>query len=120
MPFSIEFKPFFHRGAEQVGIYFLKNKEIEQAVRKIKGVKWSQTNKCWYVALNKEDCEIAMRILKNYANINTTLLHEYLLKKRLVDATLIVSDDKNIRKPVRATNIWKLSMENLHALEKFI
>jgi len=120
MAFSIEFKPFFHRGAEQIGIYFLKNKEIEEAVRKIKGVKWSQTNRCWYVALSKEDCENAIRILKSYSNINTAPLREYLLKRKQVDATLVAPVKRKIMKSVTATTAWKLSRENFQALEKFV
>jgi hypothetical protein len=45
-------QPLFHRGGEQIGIFFPKNEEINSIVRKIKGIKWSQTHKCWYLPLN--------------------------------------------------------------------
>jgi len=119
MSFSIEFKPFFHRGAEQVGIYFLKNKEIEQAVRRIKGVKWSQTNRCWYVPLTREDCKKAYDILKSLAVINLNELHEYLVKRRTVIAVKKLSGQQPVMK-TGALVTFKLSEENLKQLEIMI
>ena len=119
MSFSIEFKPFFHRGAEQVGIYFLKNKEIEQAVRKIKGVKWSQTNRCWYIPLTREDCKKAYDILKHITVINLLDLHEYLNKRRAITVVKKISGQQPVMK-TGALITFKLSEENLKQLELMV
>jgi site-specific recombinase XerD len=119
MSFSIEFKPFFHRGAEQIGFYFLKNREIEEQVRKIKGVKWSQTNRCWYVPLTREDCKKAYDILKIVAEINLHELHEYLDKRRVI----VVVKKMSGQQPVMNTGAlitFKLSDENLQQLEMMV
>jgi integrase/recombinase XerD len=119
MSFSIEFKPFFHRGAEQIGLYFLKNREIEEQVRKIKGVKWSQTNRCWYVPLTREDCKKAYDILKIVAEINLHELHEYLDKRRVI----VVVKKMSGQQPVMNTGAlitFKLSDENLQQLEMMV
>lgn len=64
---SMQLKPIFHCGEDQIGIYFSKNKEIEIAVRKTKGIKWSQTHRCWYLPLSRENYSALMRNVKEVA-----------------------------------------------------
>jgi len=42
---TIDLKRIFHRGKECVGLYFDNNPTLNNLVRKLTGVKWSQTNK---------------------------------------------------------------------------
>lgn len=51
---TIDFKRIFHRGKECIGLYFANNPTLNNLVQKLTGVKWSQTNKCWYVPLTRE------------------------------------------------------------------
>lgn len=88
MAFSIEFKPFFHRGAGQIGIYFLKNKEIEQAVKKIKGVKWSQTNRCWYVPLDTDSYNNIYKALNGRVRFDITVLKDCCEKRNREISTI--------------------------------
>ena len=46
---TIDLKRIFHRGKECVGLYFDINPTLNNLVQKLTGVKWSQTNKCWYI-----------------------------------------------------------------------
>jgi hypothetical protein len=46
---TINLKRIFHRGKECVGLYFDNNPTLNNLVQKLTGVKWSQTNKCWYI-----------------------------------------------------------------------
>lgn len=46
---TIDLKQIFHRGKECVGLYFDNNPALNNLVQKLTGVKWSQTNKCWYI-----------------------------------------------------------------------
>jgi hypothetical protein len=46
---SVVIKKLFHRDMHCLGIYFVKDYEVIGAVRKIPAVKYSDTNKCWYV-----------------------------------------------------------------------
>jgi len=43
-----------HRGTEQILIRCENVKTINDTIRKIHGVKWSQTHNSWYLPLNKE------------------------------------------------------------------
>ena len=117
---TIIFHPFFHRGAEQAGIKFEKDSLLNSEVKKIRGVKWSQTYKCWYVPLNKTACEKAIQQLQSFASIDTIQLKEYLLKKKRVNSTSPGTTTKRISKPPSSNPAWRLSKENLDALERFI
>jgi integrase/recombinase XerD len=73
-------KPLLHRGGEQIGIFFEKNTEINNEVRKLKGIKWSQTHKCWYVAMNNESMRSLQLMLSKHATINAQALQFYQAK----------------------------------------
>ena len=48
-------KPLYHRGQESIGIYFENNSSLNVIVKKLPDVRRSQTNKCWYIPLSKEN-----------------------------------------------------------------
>lgn len=71
-----------HRGQECIGIFFEKSVAVNCAIRKLAGAKWSQTMKCWYVPLSKEQYNKLFFALKNKGTIEQSALHEYLVKKK--------------------------------------
>jgi site-specific recombinase XerD len=113
-------KPLFHRGQEQIGIFFEKNEEIHLLVKKIKGVKWSQTHKCWYVPLNAAAHTLIREALAAKTNLDASLLKAYLNKRKAVQSTVVATAQKPTGKPMPASGAWKLSEENLEALRKFV
>ena len=117
---TIQLKPLRHRGAEQIGIYFLKDKALEIAVRKLKGVKCSQTNQCWYLPLAKESSDAILHYLKDAAIIDTLLLRQFLLKRRQVTGTLTPATATTQAKPVASSAAWNLSAGNIKELNRFI
>ena len=46
---TVILKPLFHRNRECIGLYFSKNQALNVLIRRITGMKWSLTNKCWYI-----------------------------------------------------------------------
>lgn len=77
-------EPLHHRGAEQLAIYFKPNKKVEQAVRMLTGIKWSQTHQCWYLPLTKENVSKVLLQLKDLSNIYYDTLKKYLEKRKAV------------------------------------
>lgn len=47
---QVRVEKLFHRGQNCLALFFPFNSELSSLVKKIEGIKWSQTNKCWYVA----------------------------------------------------------------------
>lgn len=119
----IQLKPLFHRGAEQIGIFFNDNEPANTTVRKIQGVKWSQTNRCWYAPLNKASYTFLKDALKNAGTVDDTLVRQYLQKKKQVTKTLapsLVACPAKITTPLAASPACRLSKENLEALQRLV
>ncbi len=79
---EIILKPLQHRGMECIGIYFEINYKIQGALQKTGVVKFSNTNKCWYTPLSKENYNKIFIALKGLATLEQSALHQYLSNKK--------------------------------------
>ncbi len=121
---TVCFKPLLHRQKENIGIYYPNNAEINIVVRKLKDIRWSQTHKCWYLPLSKSNFEALANVLTNLAAVDDKTLRQYLQKKKEVVKTMVPAPSKagtvERNNPVAASPTWKLSKENLEALQRFV
>lgn len=78
---QIQLKPFYHQGKECIGIYFPHNSVLNNVVKKIADVKWSQTYKCWYIPLSRTAFDKLKICLSGHAVLETTELKKYLEEK---------------------------------------
>lgn len=116
-------KPLHHRGKENIGIYYSNNLEVTTIVRRLKDVRWSQTNRCWYVPMNRASYEAINELLEAKVVIDDELLKQYLQRKKQVVKTFVHSPVANHSKAKAAVSFspaWKLSKENLVALQQFV
>jgi len=116
---TVILKPFIHRGAEQIAIVFTHNKKINDVVKKIKGVKWTETHKCWYVPLTKEDCQRIIGVLKELAKPDLSELRVWLEKRNKI---LIMKNSSGQGQSftTKALTTYALSDENLKQLDIFV
>ena len=123
---TVTLKALLHRNKECIGIYFVKNTALEKIICRQPGVKWSQTNKCWYIPLTETAYSLLMLHLKDKASVDRTLLKTYLEKKKKIQTTLpqkTQADNKSkttTLKTVIETTTLKLTGQNLQALQNFI
>ena len=75
---TVILKAFAHRGKECIGIYFKHSVSLNAAIQKYTGARWSQTNKCWYVALSKENYDKLLITLKGKAETDDAALLPFL------------------------------------------
>jgi len=118
----VTLKAIMHRNQECIGIYFSRAKELDTAIRKFAQVKWSQTNKCWYVPLSKESVAAITTAVGKTAAIDNSSLRAHLLKKQAVAATF-AEPAKNtaVKKiPLPTASVYQLGKDNLGALQQFI
>jgi integrase/recombinase XerD len=118
---TVYLKLLCHRQQECIGIHYAKDATIHNIVRKVRGVKWSQANRCWYLPLDRESYNSVTNALKEKAAVDATALKDYLQKKKEVSATLpavTVPDNKPVS--LISSPAWRLSKDNLEALRKFI
>lgn len=120
MDTTITLQPLHHRGQESIALQYKNNAELNRLVRMLPKAKWSQSNRCWYVPLGEASYQQIVQALKGKAALDTTALKDYLGKKKKITATLPLVSKQTIIKPASATAAWKLSPENLEALEKFV
>ena len=124
---TVTLKSFLHRGGQQISISFDNDNALNQVVKKISGTRWSKTNKCWYILLNKQNYTTIIQKFNNKAIINNTQLKQYLVQKNSVVATSPKAPQpvtvaraiiyKPAPKPVGA--IHQLSPANIQALKLF-
>jgi integrase/recombinase XerD len=117
---TVLLKPLHHRGQEVIGIYFKNDADLNLKVRKLPAVKWSQTNRCWYVPLKPQSLNYLCEQLKEKANLDTAAVNEYFEKRKSVVATITASSQKEVSKTIISSPAWKLNKDNLAALERFI
>ncbi len=96
---TVSLKPLHHRGQECIGIYFENNSVINNIIREQTGAKWSETNKCWWILLNKENYSKLFFALKGKAQVEQGELYNYLAEKKKSLVLLKRPDDKNLNLP---------------------
>lgn len=120
---QIILKPLFHRGEEQLAIFFSYKKSIDYAVRSIKGVKWSQTNRCWYLPLSKEAFEIVYNKLKEFGNPEFDELKKRFTQKRNKTPDLtpgVIQQSRRVKKSNPAVSLSYISETNRLLFDKTI
>lgn len=71
---SVIIKKLFHRDAHRLGIYFEKDFEIINEVRRIPSVRFSNTHKCWYVPDEPDALENIIECLKGKVLVDCSKL----------------------------------------------
>ncbi|MER3465296.1 MAG: hypothetical protein C4329_13690 [Chitinophagaceae bacterium] len=72
---TVQLKPLLHRRGEPIGIYFSKDGQLNVTLKQVKGIKWSQTHRCWYMSLNKESFLLIKAALKEVVTSSSTTWH---------------------------------------------
>lgn len=79
---TITLKPLLHRNQECIGIYMQNNPALNAIIQKQAGAKWSQTQRCWYVPLQKASYQKLVNLLQHKQTIDYTALSKYLKAKK--------------------------------------
>ena len=116
---TITLQPLLHRGAEQMALLY-KGGALNQFVKKIPGIKWSHTNKCWYLPLSQPNHTLLTTHLKDKAEINNELLKAWLQKRNLVASTLPAKPATVKRKSPALSTAFDLSPKNLENLAALV
>jgi site-specific recombinase XerD len=116
--------PLFYRGQESIAIQCTLSRELETIIRQIKGIKWSQSHRCWYLPFTLAAQKLVKESLVEMAVIDDTMLIQYCKKKEQVTKTRLASFNtgasiKTSGNITRSAD-WKLCSENIAALQRFI
>ncbi|MGZ5219790.1 MAG: hypothetical protein ACXWC7_06920, partial [Chitinophagaceae bacterium] len=64
---AVSLKPIFYRYQECMGVYYNNDSLVNGLVRKLNGIKWSQSNKCWYLPLSVDSYQHVYKVLRGKA-----------------------------------------------------
>ncbi|MCW5917754.1 MAG: tyrosine-type recombinase/integrase [Ferruginibacter sp.] len=79
---TVILKPHNREGVECIGIYFERDISIQNIISKIAGAKWSQSGRCWWVPLSRENHRNVLNALKHEVQIEQEDLRQYLINKK--------------------------------------
>jgi len=115
---TITLQPLLHRGAEQIALHF-KGGALNQLVKKIPGIKWSQTHKCWYLQLSRENYNLVQATLTGIALIDQTTLRLYLEKRKQILDVKQAAAEVPALKPVNLKT-YDISAGNMQQLVRMV
>lgn len=114
---TILLQPLLHRGIENIAIICKNSAALNGLLKKIPGIKWSQTQRCWYLPLEEAAFNTIKNSLQNIATLNYNGLKIYLQKKKglltqshgTTASTAIKSSQLAIIKNVSTANLEQLN-----------
>ncbi len=119
---AVTLRPLIHRQQEVIGIDFYFNKELEISLRKLAGIKWSQTHKLWYMPLSKDSYQQIKLATGILVKLDDQALRNYLQKRKQVVAinSVLPTNAPSVtnsfvatqKKPPVLTPAWQLIPEN--------
>lgn len=119
----ITLQPLMHNNKPCIGIYFNQIPALNNIVKRQENVRWSKTNKCWYMPLNKAAYETFKINISTHAEINNQALKAFLQQKNKPIPQPGVLDNKKqhvIHTPTSNSkiiaNISAGNMQQLHLL----
>ena len=69
-----------HHHEERIAVGIAYNVKINEAIRHIRGIKWSRTKKMWHLPTNNTSVRELVRLTRGLAEVNIDMLTEYLEK----------------------------------------
>ena len=119
---TVVLKPLTHRHADQIGIFFTKDTILNNAIKKIKNIKWSQTHGCWYIPCTEPGYLLITEATAGLALIDNGLLKHYLQQKKKAAYTLAPPPENSTQNKVviPSAAVLKLDPANMQALQQFV
>ncbi|MCU7552910.1 hypothetical protein OCK74_27570 [Chitinophagaceae bacterium LB-8] len=114
---TLTITPLHIRGQEAMGIPSPLDQELEYAIRKIKGIKWSGAHHQWYLPLNKEQYLILKETLRDKAQLDSSILRQYLEQKKSVQPLL--KTEKISKQRAELLLQFPLNKDNLQAFTQY-
>ncbi|HEX8313794.1 MAG TPA: hypothetical protein VF609_02295 [Flavisolibacter sp.] len=112
--YNIVLRPLLHRGQECIAVVAPLVRRLDLAIRQLRGVKWSHSNKVWYLPLSRESHGIILAALQSLATIAQGPLPTCLQKRKKVAASSPTARGTQARrlafqKAPLQTTAWRLS-----------
>ena len=118
MPILVTLSAGHYKGSEVILIQFAYDRDVEMIVRKIKGARWSQQHKRWYLPLGRDYYDMLCNALNGLAEIDPAALRNYLVERKALQAHR-PGDRALSKSTVDLLVSAPLCPENLESFKKF-
>ncbi|MEO7922289.1 MAG: site-specific integrase [Chitinophagaceae bacterium] len=93
---TVILKALRHRRMDCIAILFETDAKLNTLIRKLAESKWSQSNRCWYVPLNKQSFDKVLQALKGKAEIDHSALRQYLVdRNKKIESPAMITETKS-------------------------
>lgn len=79
---TIEVKAIVHHNQNRLGLYFPIDQELIALVKTLEDAQWSQSQKCWHIANNRNNLKELFSVFKGKAIINANEIFSHQLKEK--------------------------------------
>ena len=79
---QIILETFVYKDVERMGLQCNYHNALNNVLKKLPGIQWSQTNKCWHLPVSKEAYGSLVSASSGVATINSAALKKYLTNKK--------------------------------------
>ncbi len=100
MTHTISLHPIYYRGATCLGISYPEDPQLTSTIRRIKGIKWSEPHRCWYLPLTKESYQRLKEAVGNSIALNAAALKRYLEQRKALPPTQPTAKTINDKSPL--------------------
>lgn len=126
----IALKFLLHREKENIGIYLGLDSPLNSLVRRFEGVKWSKTNRCWYLELTENNYQRLRKAFEGKALLEISELRTYLSERKKDRQIVQIGQQKGATNgPVTGNGLRQhlqniptlqgINKENIQSLQKF-
>lgn len=82
---TVQIKVITHHNRDCIAVYFGYRSALQIAIRKINGIRWSHTNKCWWLPLSKENHLTIVQALQGIAPVDDKDVKDWLTRQPVPD-----------------------------------
>lgn len=117
---TIQLKAISHRGATRIALYFTFQSALQTAVRKINGIRWSQTKKCWWLPFDKENYLRIMQSLQSIARIDDSSIRNMFVQEPVYSKTtgIPVAGNRTIYSPMPGLKVTAPTNSRIYEINK--
>lgn len=112
---TIIVKAIEYNGEERIALYFSKNRQIIDAIKKIPGIRYSSSKNCWHFGCTKELYHHFSEAVKDKVRIDNSSLRKYLEGRKTINRV-----SKKVELSIETRKVvyeYGLGDENAEALE---
>ncbi|MEI6949522.1 site-specific integrase [Paraflavisolibacter sp. H34] len=113
---QLTLRPLYHKAQESIALYTT-DSALNRLIRQIRAIRWTQTHRCWYLPLSRENYLLVTGMLRDSATIDAEPLKNYLEQRKAVQP--ILKEGRISKQRAGIILEHPLSAENLEAFTRF-